>query len=153
MSTWSKITRGETDFDFVGLRRRWLILSSILVAGSVLSLLVLQLNLGLEFVGGVSVQADNPERAEVSEIRQELSPLGLGDARIQLLNDGEGILVQIEPVETATEEAMIEAIVDLSGSPRSDISIEAVGPTFGALVARQAVIALSVFLQDQRSTV
>jgi preprotein translocase subunit SecF len=100
----------------------------------------------LEFVGGVAVQADNPGGAEVADIRSALSTLDLGDARIQLLNDGEGILVQIEPVDAATEEAMIDVIVDLSGSERAEISIEAVGPTFGALVARQAMIALTVFL-------
>ena len=41
---------------------------------------------------------------------------------------------------------MLSAVEAVTGSSRAEISIESVGPTFGALVARRALIALVVFL-------
>lgn len=146
MSRWSRVSRGETSIDFVGLRRRWFVISLTLILLSLGSLAVRQLNLGVEFVGGVAVQAENPRGAEISDLRTALAPIGLSDARIQLLDDGAAVLVQTAPLEGEVEDAMIEAIVSATGVDRQDASIEAVGPTFGALVARQAVIALVVFL-------
>jgi preprotein translocase subunit SecF len=54
--------------------------------------------------------------------------------------------VTTHELDTATENSAIEAIVELTGADRDDTSIEAVGPTFGALIARRALIALAVFL-------
>ena len=46
----------ETKFDFLGIRRIPIILSSILVLGSVIVLFILKLNLGLDFTGGTLVE-------------------------------------------------------------------------------------------------
>jgi preprotein translocase subunit SecF len=146
MSRWTRVSQGETTIDFVGLRRRWFVISAVLLVTSLGSLAIRQLNLGLEFVGGVAVQVENPQGADIADVRQVLAPLGLGGARIQLLDEGASVLVQTEPLDEATEDQMIEAIVSITGVDRQQASIEAVGPTFGALVARQAVIALLVFL-------
>lgn len=146
MSRWTRISRGETTVDFVGLRRRWFTISAVLVVAALLSMGVRSLNLGLEFVGGVAVQSPNPAGADVPDVREVLAPFGLSDARIQLLDEGAGVLVQIEPVSDEVERSMIDAITEVTGSEHQDVSLEAVGPTFGALVARQAMIALVVFL-------
>ena len=71
-SFFRRLDRGETTIDFVGLRRRWYIISAVLIVISLGSLAVRQLNLGIEFVGGLGIQAPNPAGADVPEIRDAL---------------------------------------------------------------------------------
>lgn len=146
MSLWRDLSAGETTFDFVGLRRRWFTISAALLLISVVALGVRQLNLGLEFVGGVSVDSPNPSGASIQDFRQAVSGAGVPDARIQLVDEGAAVRIQTGPLDEATEDAMIEAVTGLAGTDRTETSLEAVGPTFGGLVARQALIALGVFL-------
>ena len=81
MSGWSRLNRGETQVDFVGHRRRWFTISAALLLISIASFAVRGLNLGLEFEGGLGLQAPNPAGAEVSEIRDALVAVGVGYAR------------------------------------------------------------------------
>lgn len=146
MSGWRRLTRGETTIDFVGHRKRWLLISAVGIAIALASLGIRQLNLGIEFVGGLGLQAPNPAEADVGEIRDGLEDVGIEDSTVQLVNDGQAVRITTHELDTATENAAIDAIADLTGSDRNEISIEAVGPTFGALIARRALIALAVFL-------
>lgn len=146
MSGWRRLTRGETTIDFVGHRKRWLLISAVGIAIALASLGIRQLNLGIEFVGGLGLQAPNPAEADVGEIRDGLEDVGIEDSTVQLVDDGQAVRITTHELDTATENAAIDAIADLTGSDRNEISIEAVGPTFGALIARRALIALAVFL-------
>jgi len=146
MSGWRRLTRGETTIDFVGHRKRWLLISAVGIAIALASLGIRQLNLGIEFVGGLGLQAPNPAEADVGEIRDGLEDVGIQDSTVQLVDDGQAVRITTHELDTATENAAIDAIADLTGSDRNDISIEAVGPTFGALIARRALTALAVFL-------
>ena len=146
MSVLSRLNRGETTIDFVGLRRRWLTISAILLAVSLASLGIRQLNLGIEFVGGLALQADNPAGAEVGEIRDELEELGIDDATIQLVDDGEAVRITTRELDPNTNAEALEVIAEVTGSDSQSISAETVGPSFGALVARRALMALGVFL-------
>ena len=146
MSALDDLSRGETTIDFVGLRRVWFVFSAVLIVVSLLSLGVRQLNFGIEFEGGVAIQSPNPAGAELGQFREAVSELGFGDARIQLVDDGAAVLVQTGPLTQDQEDRLIAGITSLAGVDRPQMSLDAVGPTFGALVARQAVIALAVFL-------
>lgn len=146
MSVLSKLNRGETTIDFVGNRRRWFIISAVALAISLGALGIRQLNLGIEFVGGLAMQAPNPAGAEVSEMRAVLEDVGVDDATIQLVDDGDSVRITTQELDSTVENAAIDAIVTLTGADRNEISIDVVGPTFGALVARRALVALGVFL-------
>lgn len=146
MSFLSRLNRGETNIDFVGHRRRWFLISAVALLISIAALGIRQLNLGIEFVGGLGMQSPNPAGADVPEMRSALEAVGIDDATIQLLDDGEAVRITTRELDQATESAAVDAIADITGSERNEISIEAVGPTFGALVARRALVALGVFL-------
>jgi preprotein translocase subunit SecF len=146
MSVYSKLSRGETEIDFVGHRSRWFTISAIALLISIVSLFVFQLNLGIEFVGGLGLQGPNPVGADVPDIRSALSDVDVGDATIQLLDDGASVRVTTPELDTTTENAAVDAIAEVTGANRDDISISAVGPSFGSLIARRALIALAVFL-------
>lgn len=146
MSFLGRLNRGETNIDFVGNRRRWFTISAVLLVVSLAALGIRQLNLGIEFVGGLGVQAPNPATAGVGEIRSALADVGIDDATIQFLDDGDSVRITTRELDSAAEDAAINALATVTGSQRSEISIDAVGPSFGALVARRALLALGVFL-------
>lgn len=146
MNVWQKISRGETQIDFVGLRRRWFYMSAALLVISVLAAAVFGLNLGLEFTGGVQVQSDNRSGASVGELETSLTELGVVDFRIQEIDEGRGVRVQTGPIPVEVEDQMVAMVATLVGAPSEDVNRQAVGPTFGALVARRALWALGVFL-------
>ncbi len=146
MSVLGRVNRGETTIDFVGNRRRWLTISAVVLLISVAALGVRQLNLGIDFVGGLALQTPNPAGAQVEEVRSALEEVGITDATIQFLDDGEAVRITTRELDSAVEDAAVEAVVDVTGSPRAEMSIDAVGPTFGELIAQRALIALGVFL-------
>ena len=52
-----KLYNGETHIDFIGKRKVWFTISGVLVLISLGSFIVRGLNYGIEFEGGVSIQA------------------------------------------------------------------------------------------------
>lgn len=146
MSVLGRISRGETSVDFVGNRRRWFTISAVLLVVALASLGIRQLNLGIEFVGGLVMQAPNHAGAEVADIRGSLLETGIDDATIQMLDDGEIARVTTREFDNEMESAAVDALSAVTAADRPEISIESVGPSFGALVARRALIALGVFL-------
>ena len=147
MSLWQRLNRGETNIDFVGKRQIWFRMSLAAIAITLVALAVRGgLNLGIEFEGGVSVTGPNPAGAGVEDFRAATDEVGIDDAVIQLVNDGEGFRVQTIALDPETEESFLDAVARVSGNERTELSIDAVGPSFGALVLRQSLIALAVFL-------
>lgn len=141
-----RLDRGETNYDFVGLRKRWFMISAIVIAISLGSLAVRGLNLGIEFVGGLSVQAPNPAGADVGEIRDALVEVGVESPTVQLFDDGASVRVTTEALEPEVERAAVATLAEVTGAEAGEISLEAVAPSFGSLVARRALLALAVFL-------
>jgi preprotein translocase subunit SecF len=146
MSLFGRLYRGETTYDFIGARRTFLVISSVLLLVSVLSLAIRGLNLSLDFRGGVAVETENPAGAGVGEVRDALAPLGLSDARIQLLADGQALRVQTEALDADQADAFVRAVAAVAGTEVTDTSVDEVGPTFGAQITERAVVALVVFL-------
>jgi preprotein translocase subunit SecF len=146
MSVFTRINRGEAGIDFVGLRKRWFIISAVALLLSLGALGVRQLNLGIEFVGGLGLQAPNPAGADIGEVRSALEAVGVLDSTIQFLEDGAAVRVTTGELEPPTQSNAADALATVTGSDRAEMSIDSVGPTFGALVARRALQALVVFL-------
>jgi preprotein translocase subunit SecF len=147
VSRWTRVTRGESNIDFVGKRRIWLTISVVLVAGSLLALGVRNLNLGLEFTGGISVEAENPAGADVADIRQAIADAGLPPVdRIQLVDDGNAVRVQTTELVEGQQALLVDTVETVAGAEPDQVSVSFVGPSFGALVTRRALEALAVFL-------
>ena len=146
MSRLRDFLRGETNFDFVGRRRQWFRISAIALVVSLAALLIRDLNLGIEFRGGLSITATNPNGASVEDLREVTDQAGISDAVIQLVDDGATVRLQAPALEQARQEELLDEIAVVTGAPAAGISVDAVGPSFGALIFRQSIIALVVFL-------
>jgi len=145
MSVFTRMYRGETHFDFVGIAKRTLWVSLALVVLSLLLLLVRPLNLSIDFTGGVIVTVENQADASVGDVRNALTAVGEGGARVQLTGEG-FILIQTEALDAQAQDELVVVTADIAGVSTNEVTIDAVGPTFGEEVTRAAIEALVVFL-------
>lgn len=145
-SLWRDINRGETRIDFVGRRRLWFRISATLVAISLLSLVIRQLNLGIEFEGGLAITSPNPAGADIDELRAVATEAGVPNAIIQLVNDGSEVRLQAPAIGAESEGLLLDSVAEVTGTERTEISVDAVGPSFGALILRRSLLALAAFL-------
>lgn len=145
MNVFTRVYRGQTNFDFVGSARRALVVSAIFVVLSLLLLLVRPLNLSIDFSGGTVIIVENQADASIEEVRAAMGDIGLGGARVQLTGEG-FIRVQTEALPPDSQDALILSVAGVAEVNVNEVTISAVGPTFGAEVTRRALQALGVFL-------
>ncbi|HVL07518.1 MAG TPA: protein translocase subunit SecF [Acidimicrobiales bacterium] len=138
-----RLYRGETTFDFVGRRRIWFILSSVVIFAGLVSLGTQGLNLGIDFEGGTSWEVPAPG-VSVAEARDAVRPFGLGDATIQTIGD-DRIRVASGNESPEDQERISRALAGLAGADISQVSVNDVGPSWGQAVTNKARNALVVF--------
>jgi len=148
MNVLQRMYRGETDFDFIGAAQKTLIVSAVLVVLSLVLLVVRPLNLSIDFTGGTVVVAENNSGASLEEVRSAMSDLGLGGARVQLTGEeGQGFIrVQTEALEAGPQDDLVVAVAAVASVSVNEVTVSAVGPTFGAEVTSKALQALAIFL-------
>ena len=154
----SRIYRGETNVDFIGRRKIWFALSALLVSICLLSLFTQGLNYGIEFAGGVSIQApvelEGPlgeaTAAEVtSEIRDALGEFGAEGAQIQVATSGQDrtAIVQTKEVADPEQQALVvAAVAETVGASTEATDSSRIGSKWGAEITRKAVRALVIFV-------
>lgn len=140
-----RLYRGETAFDVVGNHRRWFIISATVLLLCLGSLAIRNLNLGIDFTGGISITAPNPAGADIGAVRESLGAAG-DTARIQFIDDGAAVRVQTEALELEAERLLAQNLVEATGTEIELTDADSVGPTFGRQITRRAVQALLVFL-------
>ncbi len=148
----TRLYHGETRIDFVGRAKLWLAISGLVIGAGLVSLVWRGLNLGIDFEGGTVWEVEANE-ASVADARDALEPLGLGGAEIQTLSSDEGVRLRVQaepsddPGEAREEQrAVADALASLAGVPADDVSINAVGPTWGEEISTKALRALVLFL-------
>jgi preprotein translocase subunit SecF len=146
-SIWSRLYHGETSIDFVGRRRLWYTLSLIAVMISLVSFATRELNLGIDFEGGVVWQVPAGD-ASVGQARDAVEQFGLADATIQELESDEGVelRVQSEPLDAEQTDGVTTALAELTGSTFDDVVLTEVGPSWGEEISEKALRALVVFM-------
>jgi preprotein translocase subunit SecF len=143
--TLADIYHERTNFDFIGKSRRWLIVSTILIAVSLGALVVNGLNLGIEFTGGSQWQFTVASgTADPADARDALSGTAAAGGKILILGD-DGVRVQSEDVDKADRQAITAALATYAGVNVTDISFDDVGATWGDQVSKKALTALVVF--------
>ena len=138
----------RTNFDFTGRPWRWAILSGTVILIGLVAIFTRGLNLGIDFEGGTSWQVPvNGKSASVGDVRNVLQPLGVGDAKVLVLqgDSGESVRVQTKDVNPADEQRVTDALAQYGGVDRNEVSVDTVGPTFGDQLRNNAIKALVVF--------
>ena len=141
-----KLVPSDTSIDFLRHRRFALILSLALVLSSIGLFLSKGLNLGIDFRGGVLIEARNSTGpADISSLRRNLESLGLGDISLQGFGVDTDILVRVQRQEgdETTQNAAIEAISLSLGETYDIRRTEFVGPIVGAELAEKGMLAVA----------
>ena len=144
-----KLVPSDTSINFLKHRRIALIFSLFLVASSIGLFVVKGLNLGIDFKGGILIEARNTTGpADISGLRADLGQLGLGDISLQEFGTPTDVLVRVQRQE-GDEEAQIAAIAAISSTLGDSYDIrrtEFVGPTVGAELAEKGMLAVACAL-------
>jgi preprotein translocase subunit SecF len=136
--------RRATSFPFMSTRKIWYALSIFLVLVSVVSLATRGLNLGVDFTGGVTVQASFPAAANRDAVSAALARAGYPDAEVTMFGSSRVIAIRLPPTKQTTEavRTRIEQILH-SVDPAAQIEqVQDIGPQVGGELERSATQAL-----------
>ena len=86
----------KLNIDFLGKRKMAYIFSATLIVIGLVSLVGRGLELGIDFKGGSEIALQFEEPIDITEIRQELNGIGLGNVEVKTFGDNSGILVRTE---------------------------------------------------------
>ncbi|MGF1502152.1 MAG: protein translocase subunit SecD [Paracoccaceae bacterium] len=162
-----KLVREETHVNFMGIRKGPLIGSVAAMVASVALVILVGLNFGIDFRGGTMLLAETPERVEISDYRETLRDLDIGDVSVTRISSttedlgGEAqnqVMIRLEQhaddpdVQLAVIDAAKSALeTDLPGV--SFLATESVGAKVsaellqaGALAILLAVMAVLVYI-------
>jgi preprotein translocase subunit SecF len=105
-----KIVPDNIDLAFVKHRKIFFALSAVLFTAAVASTFLQGLNFGIDFKGGILIEARNKTRpADIGAMRAQLNALGLGEVSLQTFGEPNDVLIRVEK-QPGGEKAQTQAI-------------------------------------------
>jgi len=89
----------KTKYPFMATRRRWYLVSAILIVAALTSFAVRGLNLGIDFTGGVVLELEFAQDANLEKIRTSLEDAGFAHAAVQSFGTSRDVMVRLLPQE------------------------------------------------------
>lgn len=130
------------------MRYKWpaLMLSALLVLGSLGLLFTKGINWGLDFTGGTVIEVGFAENADLTQVRAVLAERGYPDAVVQYFGSSQDVAIRISPRE-GVEQSRIsnEILAALSETSETAVEmrrVEFVGPSVGDELKEQGGLAM-----------
>ncbi len=132
-------------FDFMGKSKWFFTLSGTILLIGALAIGGKGINFGIDFTSGTRILTGFTQPVSQEQIRTVLREHNLSNAQIQKLTGdksvgGSGYQISVKQLKPQQVAAVEESLAKIS--PLRDTSDNSIGPTFGATVARSAVIAI-----------
>ena len=149
------IIPSDTKIDFVATRWWAFSVTILLVVITVVSLCIKGLNLGIDFKGGILIEAKAPQAVDMAALRNDLTTLNLGEVSLQQFGAPTDVLIRIQRQEgdEAAQMKAIQAVREKLGDIYEYRRIEVVGPTVGTellhagiLATVLAMVAISIYV-------
>lgn len=119
--------------DFMSWRKAALGISLLLVVVSVTSIVLKQLNWGLDFTGGSLVELHYPQEVQVGEVRESLTNAGFKGAQVVLFGSTQDVLIKLPGSVSDTLGAEIIQVLRQETSDEILLRrVEYVGPQIGS---------------------
>jgi preprotein translocase subunit SecF len=138
--------RKKTAYPFMATRRRWYVVSAILILGSLAALATRGINFGIDFTGGVVLEMSFPEAANLEKIRESLEAAGYGSAVVQSFGTSRDVLVRLPPAgkDADTGETGRKVLASIqAGNPGVELRrTEVVGGQVGDELAEKGALAV-----------
>lgn len=139
----------DLEIDFVGKRKIFLILSTVLNVLAIVLFFVRPLNYGVDFTGGTAIRLRFEQPTTAATLRGELGQLNLRDLTVQDFGEqGREFLLRFEIEEGAEMSSISETLSELLAGNRGGeqpfeiLSIDSVGPKVGANLRQQGFLAV-----------
>jgi preprotein translocase subunit SecF len=134
-----------TKIRFMATRKRWYALSAVMIALSLAALWRPGLNYGIDFTGGIAVEAAYPSAADLDRAREALTRAGFTDAQVQNFGTARDVIVRLEPRAdvsgTVIGNQVLEALK--SAEPKVELRrIDVVGPQVGGELREKGFLAM-----------
>ena len=119
--------------DFMSWRKAALGISLLLIVVSVTSIVLKQLNWGLDFTGGSLVELHYPQEVQVGEVRESLTKAGFKGAQVVLFGSTQDVLIKLPGSVSDTLGAEIIQVLRQETSDEILLRrVEYVGPQIGS---------------------
>ena len=135
----------KTSIPFMGQRKRWYIVSAVLLVAAMVSLFARGLNLGIDFTGGVVLELQFPQAVDLEKVRGAVEEAGFKQAAVQSFGTSRDVMVRLLPQEGEDTNKVAQAV--LSAIQAHDPAVElmrteVVGPQVGAELASKGALAI-----------
>ncbi len=94
---------GDMKFDFLGKKKLAYTISGTLILIGIISLATRGLEMGIDFKGGSEIAVQFEKPIDISEIRKDISKIGLGNIEVKTFGDDSGVLLRTELQEIPAE--------------------------------------------------
>ncbi len=134
---------------FMKLRVPAMVLSTLLIIGSITSLAINQLNWGLDFTGGTLIEVGYEKAADLEAIRAQMDAGGYTDAVVQNFGSSQDVLIRLAPrdgVKAVEIGDQVMLTLRADGTEVDMRRIEFVGPNVGEELTEQGGLAMLVAL-------
>lgn len=137
-----------TTFDFIGFRFITFGIAAFITVVSLFSIMTKGLNYGIDFRGGYIFEVRMPEAVNVSELREKLSDLHLGEVALQQFGADRELLIKVERQEgdDSAQETAIQKVKETLGANVDYRRVETVGPKVGGELVQNGLKAVGFAL-------
>jgi SecD/SecF fusion protein len=133
-------------FDYSGKSNYFFSMSGLILVVCAFAIATSGINFGIDFESGTRIKTPLERPASVDAVRKALDPVGLSNAEIQKVDDptlGKNVFqVQTTTLQPAQVNKVQSQLDKSFGVRQADFSADSIGPTFGATIARTALIAI-----------
>lgn len=146
----NRLYTGDISLDIIGRRKRWYVMSGVILVIVLAALIFRGLSLGIEFSGGADFQAPTQVTARtVDDMRAAIQQTGLpdlGDTTVTTMGENT-VRVQTRTLDPETEvPVMRDAIAEQVGAQPDQVAYSLIGASWGKQITQKGLIALGVFL-------
>jgi preprotein translocase subunit SecF len=133
----------DTKIDFVAKRWWAFSVTIVLVIITVTALFIKGLNLGIDFKGGILIEAKAPQAVDMSALRSDLATLNLGEVSLQQFGAPTDVLIRVQRQQGDEAEQMkaIQTVRNKLGTNYEYRRVEVVGPTVGKELLHAGILA------------
>jgi preprotein translocase subunit SecF len=141
-------------FPFMAMRYIGFVVTALIFIGTTASLATRGLNMGLDFTGGVLIEAARAEPFEVADVRDRLEEAGLGETAITTTDGGRTALIRLAVDTTGADvEGVTRQVTTALGEGVDIRKTDAVGPKVsgelfqaGIIASLIAVVAIALYI-------
>ena len=142
-----RLIKEKTNIDFLSKKRRTaaLVLSVLFVVISIASLATRGLNLGIDFTGGVLLEVQYPQAADLENIRQILQDAGYDEVLVNTFGPVTDVAIRLPPQPGADANAIRDSMTNIlaANDPEIDLrSVEFVSSQVGDELTEQGGLAM-----------